>query len=203
MKNKQAGRRTAAFGLTCILGLTFITGLAGCSSNSTSSNNASDTPRSAVPYTATFAVPTDCTQTTILATVLTTVPGAKFIDTPWQPSAGTELADVLNNAGIACTYGVQSAEIGATVSWVNEAGTLFSNRVSDWLKQGYKKVVLENHSDVDAYLLYKPQSETQEFHVWELHFLINTMWITINASYLDNLNDASTLIESAIASANV
>ena len=202
MKNLQVARRSAAISLTCILGLSSIVGLTGCSSKTAVSNNTAVSTRSAVPYTATFKVPANCTQTTILATVITTVPGSTFIDTQWQPAAGTELADVLNNGGIACTYGVQSAEIGATVSWVNDADSLFGGRVTEWLKQGYKKVALENHSDDDAYFVYKPQSQTQEFHVWELHFLINKMWISINASYLNNLSDASSLIDAAITSAN-
>ena len=196
MKKYLVASDLAAISLSCTLGLSSIFGLTACSAGTVKP------ARSAVPYTATFTVPADCTKAIILATVLTTVPGAQFIDTPWQPSAGTELADVLNNGGIACTYGLQAAEIGTTVSWVNNADSLFGDRITEWLKQGYKKVVLENHSDVDAYYLYKPQSQTQEFHIWELHFLINKMWISINASYLNNLNDASSLIDAAITSAN-
>ncbi len=53
---------------------------------------------------------------------------AKFIDTQWNPSIGTELADVLNNSGIACSWGIQAASAGVTVMWVKDSKGLQSTK---------------------------------------------------------------------------
>ncbi|HUW87983.1 MAG TPA: hypothetical protein VMW30_06380 [Candidatus Paceibacterota bacterium] len=56
-----------------------------------------------------------------------TVPTAKFINTEWTPGIGTELAEVLNNSGIACSFGIQSASVGVTAAWVSDVKNLFDS----------------------------------------------------------------------------
>ena len=67
-----------------------------------------------------LAVPASCIETKMLTALKKTVPRAKFIDTAWTPAKGSELADVLNNSGIACSFGIQSAGVGLTVMWVKD-----------------------------------------------------------------------------------
>ena len=175
----------------------FLLMLTACSSTSTP--KASTTPTAAPTITKTYSAPTDCTTTKILAALPTDIPNPKFINTPWQPAAGTELADVLNNAGIACSYGNQSAAIGATILWVNDKG-MYDKRITDWGQKGYVKVDLPNLDESSAYLLFKPVSATQEFHIWILNFLFHGVWIQVNATYVNDLNQAAPLINAALAS---
>lgn len=178
-----------------IISLTSIIGLSACSKGTV------EAARSPVPYSASLKAPADCIHTKILATIVQTVPQAQSIDTRWQPTAGTELADFLNNDGIACSYGLQSAEIGATIKWVSGAQQLFSNRVDGWMQQGYRKVDIPNIPPAPTYFLYKPQSASQEFQIWQVQILVNDLWISINSSYLHTLNEGASLIKAALASA--
>lgn len=147
-----------------------------------------------------YAIPASCQDTQIIASILPTIPEAIFIDTPWDPARGTELFDVLNNNGIACSYGVQQAEIGTTILWVKDIKKLFSSHVSNWNAQGFTQVDIDNISEDSAYYLYKPQSPTQEFHVWTLNILIHGIWIQINATFLNSLEDATPLIQASLES---
>ena len=59
------------------------------------------TPTASAPIS--YSVPKDCLSTDVLAALQKDVRQAQFIDTPWQPAPGTELADFLDNGGIACS----------------------------------------------------------------------------------------------------
>ena len=108
-----------------------------------------------------FSIPSDCTKTGLNEALAKIVKGSKYIATQWQPALGTELADVLNNGGLACSYGLQSAEIGATARWVEDKNMIFENRVNGWLKDGYSKVLLDGiDTDAAYFLLKKPVSYT-------------------------------------------
>ena len=153
--------------------------------------------------TAVYATPKSCTDTTILATISPLIQDAKFIDTKWQPVAGTELADFLENHGIACSYGDARAAIGTTIKWVANATDLFTNRVSEWQSLNYQKVDLANVDESAAYFLYQPVGPKQEFQIWALNILINGTWIQINATYLTDLTGATSLISAALDSSLV
>ena len=164
-------------------------------------SSASTSPSSTDSVTAAiYGVPSSCKATSILATISPLINGAKFIDSKWQPAAGTELADFLNNGGIACSYGNAPAEIGTTVKWVSKADSLFSNRVADWNRIKYSKIDLPDFDESAAYFLYKPVGPTQEFQIWALNILIGGTWIQINASYLHDIESGTSLIQSAIDS---
>lgn len=48
--------------------------------------------------------------------------GFVLIDTMWNPMPDTELAAALTAGGVACSYGIQEAEVGATLLWTTGAG---------------------------------------------------------------------------------
>jgi hypothetical protein len=128
------------------------------------------------------------------------VAGTKYIPTRWQPAAGTELSDFLNNGGLACSYGLQSAEIGITAKWVDDSKGLFEKRVADWLAQGYVKTDLPGTNEAEAYFLLKKQSPTQEFHIWSLNVKYQGAWLQLNCTAFAQTLDAGLPLFTAMIS---
>lgn len=152
------------------------------------------------PETVALAIPTNCESTQVLAALEKIVPNSKYIPTSWQPAAGTELADVLNNGGLACSYGLQSAEIGTTVKWVSDSSGLFEKRVSGWFSEGYTKVDIAELPTSEAYFLLKKQSATQEFHVWNLNVKYRGAWIQVSCTaFAQDLEAGIPLLKAAVA----
>jgi hypothetical protein len=154
------------------------------------------TPVKAISY----SVPKDCMSTDVLAALQKDVRQAQFIDTPWQPAPGTELADFLNNGGIACSYGMQSEAIGLTVDWVADGTKLFNSRTAGWLGEGYQKIDIPNLMETDAYFLQKDQSATNEFSQYQVKFLINGFWINLSSTFGKTIEDGSGWIKAAVDS---
>jgi undecaprenyl-diphosphatase len=147
-----------------------------------------------------LSVPKDCLSTRVLAALQKDVRQAQFIDTPWQPAPGTELADFLNNGGIACSYGIQSAEVGITVDWVADATSLFNNRSAGWISEGYQKIDIPNLEESEAYFFQKDQSPTNEFHQYRVNFLIDGFWISLSSSFGKTIEDSSEWLKAAVDS---
>jgi len=147
-----------------------------------------------------YSVPKDCESTKVLAALQKDVRQAQFIDTPWEPAPGTELADFLNNGGIACSYGMQSAEVGITVDWVANGSAMFSNRTAGWLSEGYQKIDIPNLMESEAYFFQKDQSPTNEFSQYQVKFLINGFWINVSSSFGKTIEDGSGWIKAAVDS---
>lgn len=153
-----------------------LTLLAGCSSASS--------PLSA---------PTVCPQGEFLETVRQYVPDSEFIDTEWQPAPGTNLEAVITNGGVACSYGLQEAEVGATVTWVN-GRELFAAREDQWQADGYAAVSIPDTDQAWALV----DEAGVESHLWVLNLLVDDVWIQINATFLRDVASADDLIAAAI-----
>jgi hypothetical protein len=147
-----------------------------------------------------YSVPKDCESTKVLAALQKDVRQAQIIDTPWQPAPGTELADFLNNGGIACTFGIQSAEVGISVDWVANGTALFNNRTAGWIAQGYEKIDIPNLMESEAYFFQKDQSPTNEFSQYQVKFLINGFWINLSSSFGKTIDDSSEWLKAAVDS---
>jgi hypothetical protein len=147
-----------------------------------------------------YSVPKDCESTKVLAALQKDVRQAQIIDTPWQPAPGSELADFLNNGGIACTYGIQSAEVGISVDWVANGTALFNNRTAGWIAQGYEKIDIPNLMESEAYFFQKDQSPTNEFSQYQVKFLINGFWISLSSSFGKTIEDSSEWLKAAVDS---
>lgn len=145
-------------------------------------------------------VPLSCIETKMLTVLKKTVPTAKYLNTAWAPAQGSELADVLNNAGIACTYGIASAGVGLTAMWVRDISGLFDSRIGQWLKDGHKKVDVPQMDEDAAYFWHKPQSTSQEFNVWQLDLKIHGFWIQLGLSFGENLLSGNPYIQAAVDS---
>ena len=179
--------------LQVAISLTFFSMLlAGCGSTAPKTDDLS-------PKVTALTIPTDCEKTGVNEALDAIVPGSLYIPTQWQPAAGTELADFLNNGGLACSYGLQSAEIGTTVKWVSDKNGLFGKRVAGWLADGFTKVTIPGLEDSDAYFLLKKQSATQEFHVWMLNIKYRGAWIQLSCTaFAQNLESGLPLLKAAV-----
>jgi hypothetical protein len=140
------------------------------------------------------ATPAACPQGEFLASVQEYVPGSTFIDTPWEPAPDTDLKAVLDAGGVACSYGIQEAEIGATVLWA-PADAAYESRRAVWEADGQESVDVPGASEAWV----RRESTAVERHLWALNLLVDGAWIQINATFLSDLDEAQPLVDAAIA----
>lgn len=144
--------------------------------------------------------PSTCEQPSLISAFDDQVKGSKFVPADWQPSQGTDLYDVYQVGGIACTYGIQVAEIGGTVMWAQNTDNLWETKKAQWLTQGQTEIDLPGIDEADAVMLKEGSTSADEMHVWGVNLLINDVWIQVNASFLQNVDEALPIIQAAIDS---
>lgn len=138
--------------------------------------------------------PTTCPIDAMLPTMNQYVEGSFFIDTPWEPAPNTDLAAAINAGGVACSYGIQEAEVSATILWAPAENT-FAERRTQWLTDGQRQVEIAGTDE--AWALEEVNGE--ERHLWTLNLLVDDVWISINATFLPDLSEAQPLIDAVIA----
>lgn len=146
------------------------------------------------------SVPNNCAKTKILDSFPDRIPNPKFINTEWEPAEGTDLFAAYNAGGIACSYGIQEAEIGATILWAPDDEGVFKSRIPEWMKANQKKIDLPGIDEKDAYVLAEGDENSAERHVWAINLLIHGIWIQVNATFLQTVDEATPLIQAAIDS---
>lgn len=144
-----------------------------------------------------FLVPTNCQNTMILAALPSDIPDPKWIDTKWEPAPNTDLFNVLNSGGLACSYGNQSMEVGTTILWAPSELKTFESMAKNW---AMSKVDIPSLSEESAYWLGDDATGADEVHRWTINLLYESNWIQINASYIYSMADALPLIRAAIGS---
>ena len=142
-------------------------------------------------------VPINCEIPGVIAEFAAQVPGAKFVPTDWQALPDTDLAAVIDNNGIACTYGIQVGEVGGTVLWTSNAEGIWDQRKSSWIQYGETPIDLPGIDETAAYVL-SEGTESGEMHVWEINLLINDVWIQVGATFFQNVEEALPIIKAAI-----
>lgn len=168
--------------------------LAGCSTDSASTNSASEPLQ--------LRVPSECNQQVVVDAFDKEVPGSQYVPTDWQPSPGTDLAAVYDNGGIACSYGIQVAEVGGTIFWASNKDEVWDQRAIDWKKAGLLKIDIPNLDETDAYILKEGSTSADEMHVWAINVLIGGLWIQVGATFLQTLEEALPIIDAAIEAAS-
>ena len=165
--------------------------LSGCASSGTQiTSNALDT--------AVGKVPASCEIPSVISAFNDQVPGSKFVPTDWQPSPDTDLAAALDNQGIACTYGIQIAEVGGTILWASNSKNVWEERKQSWVDAGETPIDLPGIEETAAFIL-EDGTSADEMHVWRINLLIRGVWIQVGASFLQNLDEALPIIEASIA----
>lgn len=168
--------------------LATLTLLAGCSSSS------SESAQSIV-----MTSPTACEIQSLVDAFDAAVPGSQYVPTAWQPSGGTDLYDAINSGGIACSYGIQVAEVGGTVLFGNLDLAQWEKKKAQWLQAGQIAVDLPGIDESDAVMLKEGSTGADEMHIWGVNLFIQGVWIQVNASFLQNLDEALPIIEAAIS----
>lgn len=163
--------------------------LTGCGDNS----NTTSAPEP-------LSVPSDCAKTKVLAAFPEKVPNPKFINTEWQPKEGTDLIAAYNAGGIACSYGIQEAEIGATILWAPDNKILFDELTPNWQEAGQTEVDLPGLNEDKAFVKTEGTEGQGEFHVWSINLLIDGVWIQVNATFLGSIDEAMPLVKAAAES---
>jgi hypothetical protein len=172
----------------CALSVLVLALLSGCGS--------SPPPVSTISY----KPPPDCNETTVLAALPSELTNAIYIPTQWQPADGTDLTVILDGGGIACTYGVQQAEIGATVSWVEDTNGLFDSRIAGWKGQGFEETSLPGVTADRIFVITAAAMNAREIHSWSANLLVKGNWIQVSASYVYKNSEATQLVNAAISS---
>jgi hypothetical protein len=147
-----------------------------------------------------FKPPANCNDTNVLSALPQDLTNAVYIPTEWQPAAGTDLAAILDGGGIACTYGVQQAEIGATVSWVKDVKGLFNSRVAEWKAAGYEEQSIPGVSADKIFIISDAAMNARDIHSWSANILVKGNWIQVSASYIYKSADSASLVNAAITS---
>lgn len=147
-----------------------------------------------------FTPPANCNETNVLSALPQDLTNAMYIPTDWQPAPGTDLEAVLNGGGIACTYGVQQAEIGATVSWVKNSKDPFASRIAGWKSAGFEARKIAGVEADEIYVISDAAMNAREIHSWSANILVKGNWIQVSASYIYKSTDATALINAAISS---
>ena len=143
------------------------------------------------------SVPTDCTKTKVLAAFPERVPNPKFIDTEWEPAEGTDLYAAYNAGGIACSYGIQEAEVGATILWAPDNKVLFDELSPRWVEAGQKEVDLPGLDEEKAFVLTEGVEGEGEYHVWSINLLIDGAWIQVGATFFGSIDEAMPIVTAA------
>ena len=170
--------------------------LTGCS---TSDATKASTDLTTVPK----AIPASCELPNVVAAFDAQVKGSKYVPTDWQPAKGTDLYDAIQAGGLACTYGIQVAEIGGTVMWAPNSNGLWGKKKEEWISQGQIPVDIPGIDENDAVILKEGSTSADEMHVWGINLVINGVWIQINASFLQNIEEATPIIQAAIDSLRI
>lgn len=144
--------------------------------------------------------PTTCELPQVIAAFNAKVPGSQYVPTKWEPAAGSDLYDALNSGGIACSYGIQSAEVGGTILWANISGPDWEKKKIQWLAAGQKVVLLPDLDVHEVVAFTEGTTAADERHVWILNVYSHGVWIQINASFLQTLDDAKPIITATIES---
>lgn len=142
--------------------------------------------------------PASCDIDEVISAFNDQVKGSKFVPTDWQPSEGTDLFDIYENGGIACTYGIQVAEVGGTVMWAPVDQEFWDKKKTQWLSQGQIEIDIPDIDEVDAVVLKEGSTSADEMHVWAINLYIDGLWIQVGASFLQTIEEAVPIIAASV-----
>lgn len=146
-----------------------------------------------------YSPPESCEQSQVISAFDARLSGAEYIPTEWEPASGTDLSDIYELGGIACTYGIESAEIGGTVMWARVTDKFWLAKKDQWLTAGYRAVDVPGLDETEAFEM--STTSADDFPVWFINLKIRGVWIQFGASkFVNNLDDALDIV---VASSSV
>ena len=148
-----------------------------------------------------YRVPNSCKLEGVNAAFAKFIPPSKYIATKWQPAPGTDLYAAINGGGIACSYGDQEAEVGGTILWAKNKDGLWDSRVVQWQKDGMVVVDIPGVDETAAYKLPEGATSADNLAAWRVNLLIGDLWIQLGAAFIQSWDEATPIINAAIAAA--
>ena len=148
-----------------------------------------------------YNIPVTCELPEVNAAFAKIIPPSKYIVTKWQPAPGTDLYAAINGGGIACSYGDQEAEVGGTILWVKNKDGLWDSRVVQWQKDGMIAVDIPGVDETAAYKLPEGATSADNLPAWRVNLLIGDLWIQLGAAFIQSWDEATPIINAAIAAA--
>ena len=172
--------------------------ISGCGSNN-SKNSTVNATSSPLPMS--YNIPVTCELPDVNAAFAKIIPTSRYIVTKWQPAPGTDLYSAINGGGIACSYGDQEAEVGGTILWVKNKDGLWDSRVVQWQKDGMVAVDIPGVDETAAYKLPEGATSADNLPAWRVNLLIGDLWIQLGAAFIQSWDEATPIINAAIAAA--
>lgn len=152
-------------------------------------------PASQNPETQKLSAPSECSALPVLASIKKIVPEAVYIPTNWQPAKGTDLEAALNAGGLACTYGIESAEIGGTLIWAPANQSQWDKRKALWLAEDFQQSKIEGFSD--ALILKDGVTGVDGAPRWNAIVYFEGFWISANLSFVQSIEQAKPILDAA------
>ena len=146
------------------------------------------------------SVPLTCADTKVLAAFPEKVPNPKYLPADWEPAEGTDLFEAYKVGGIACSYGIGEAEVGATVIWAPDDGSLFNELSKGWKEAGLQEIDLADIDEEKAFVLTEGTEGKGEYHVWKVNVLQGGYWIQVGATFFGSIDEAIPLVKAAYES---
>lgn len=146
----------------------------------------------------TYQAPKDCDLSVMITAFDKQIPGSQYVPTDWQPADGTQLKLFLDNSGIACTYGIQTAEVGGTVLWMVDENGLFNKQEKTWKSEQYRAIDIPDLTETAAYLLPVTATGVDGAYIWEVNLLVDDLWISLGGSFIQDINEVTDIINAAI-----
>lgn len=142
-----------------------------------------------------LSAPSECSSLPVLTSIKKIVPEAVYIPTNWQPVEGTDLEAALVAGGIACTYGIESAEIGGTLIWAPADQSQWDKRKELWLAGDFQQSKIEGFSD--ALILKDGVTGVDGAPRWNAIVYLEGFWISANLSFVQSLDQAKPILDAA------
>lgn len=181
--------------------------LSGCSSNQ-SLPESSVIPTKATTTSQNFPeeiileVPKSCENQLILKAFPADVLDPVFIDTPWNPSPGTELEYFFNNNGLVCSYGIQRDEVGVTIHWVKGVDK-FKELSPDWVNAGLLPYSIDELEADQIYIKSQGSKEDQTYKIVTYNILYKGYWVQVNGTFFYSDLLALPIIKAALQSLEI
>jgi len=143
------------------------------------------------------SVPIFCDETKVLAAFPDRILNPKYLPADWEPAEGTDLYAAYKAGGIACSYGIGEAEVGATIIWAPDDDSMFNNLSVGWKESGMREIDLPGIDEEKAFVLTEGTEGQDEFHVWKINLLQNGYWIQVAATFFGSVDEALPIIKAA------
>lgn len=160
--------------------------LTSCTQNSSPTDNQA---------TKKLAAPSECAPLPVLTAITKILPEATYIPTEWQPAKGTDLEAALSAGGVACTYGIEEAEIGGTIIWAPANQSQWNERKVLWLAGDFQQSTIKGFSD--ALILKDDVTGVDGAPRWNAIVYSEGFWISANLGFVQSLEQAVPILDAA------